>query len=87
MQEIFVTGHRNPDLDSVSAAWCYARLKNIVDTKSTYVPIRIGHMNETTKNQFEKAGANPPIFVKDVRAKVGDVVRLRGVPARRRCPP
>ena len=74
MQEIYITGHRNPDLDSVSAAWCYARLKNIVDPTNTYIPIRIGHMNETTKNQFEKAGAEPPLFVRDVRAKVGDVV-------------
>jgi manganese-dependent inorganic pyrophosphatase len=74
MQEIYVTGHRNPDLDSVSAAWCYARLKNIVDVEHTYLPIRIGHMNEATKHQFEQANADPPIFVKDVRAKVGDVV-------------
>lgn len=74
MREIFVTGHRNPDLDSVSAAWCYARLKNIVDSSHAYVPIRIGHMNETTKDQFQRSGAEPPRFVKDVRAKVGDVV-------------
>lgn len=74
MQEIYVTGHRNPDLDSVSAAWCYARLKNSVDPDNTYIPIRIGHMNEATKYQFEQAGAVPPRFVRDVRAKVGDVV-------------
>lgn len=74
MQEIYVTGHRNPDLDSVSAAYCYARLKNIVDSEHAYVPIRIGHMNETTKDQFQRAGADPPVFIKDVRAKVGDVV-------------
>lgn len=74
MREIYVTGHRNPDLDSVSAAWCYARLKNIVDSDNTYVPIRIGHMNDTTKDQFQKAGAEPPRFIRDVRAKVGDVV-------------
>lgn len=74
MSEIYVTGHRNPDLDSVSAAWCYARLKNIVDPANTYTPVRIGHMNETTKDQFHKSGAEPPVFVRDVRAKVGDVM-------------
>lgn len=74
MQEIYVTGHRNPDLDSVSAAWCYARLKNAVDPENSYVPIRIGHMNDATKHQFEQAGAVPPKFVRDVRAKVGDIV-------------
>ena len=74
MEEIYVTGHRNPDLDSVSAAWCYARLKNSVDPEHTYVPIRVGHMNDATKSQFEQAGATPPQFVRDVRAKVGDVM-------------
>ena len=74
MREIFVTGHRNPDLDSVSAAFCYARLKNLVDPENSYVPIRIGHMNETTKSQFEQAGAAAPQFVRDVRAKVADVM-------------
>ncbi len=74
MQEVYVTGHKNPDLDSVSAAWCYAHLKNIVDQELSYVPIRIGHLNATTKDQFKKAGIEPPQFVRDVRAKVGDVM-------------
>ncbi|MDY0371080.1 MAG: putative manganese-dependent inorganic diphosphatase [Sphaerochaetaceae bacterium] len=74
MQEVYITGHRNPDLDAVSSAWCYARLKNIVDPDFSYIPIRIGHLNETTRNQFQKIGVEPPQFVRDVRAKVGDVV-------------
>ena len=30
--DIIVTGHRNPDMDSVCAAWCYAEFKNRIDT-------------------------------------------------------
>ncbi|MFW5485667.1 MAG: putative manganese-dependent inorganic diphosphatase [Spirochaetaceae bacterium JB067] len=74
MRTIYVCGHRNPDLDSVCAAWCYARLKNIIDDENTYVPIRLGHMNATTKNQFEAINVVPPAFVKDIRARVHQVM-------------
>lgn len=78
MSEIYVTGHRNPDLDSISAAWCYARLKNIVDPHNTYIPVRCGHMNETTKDQFTRLGIPPVRFMRDVRPKVADVVTRDG---------
>jgi len=78
MSDIFVTGHRNPDLDSVSAAWCYARLKNTVDPHNTYIPIRCGHMNTMTKDQFSRLGIIPPQFMRDVRPKVSDVVTRDG---------
>lgn len=74
MRNIYVTGHRNPDLDSVTAAYAYAHLKNAIDPDNTYVPIRLGHMNDATKHQFELAGVTPPRFVKDVRARVSDVM-------------
>lgn len=74
MGEIFITGHRNPDLDSVSAAWCYARLKNTIDPENTYIPIRCGHMNDSTKDLFNRIGATPPRFVRDVRPRVADVM-------------
>jgi len=73
-----LTGHRNPDLDSVSAAWCYARLKNTVDPQNTYIPIRCGHMNAMTKEQFSRLGIVPPKFMRDVRPKVSDVVTRDG---------
>lgn len=74
MGEIYITGHRNPDLDSISSAWCYAHLKNRVDPDNTYIPIRCGHMNEATKYICSRMGIEPPLFVKDVRPKVADVM-------------
>ncbi|MFA5513541.1 MAG: putative manganese-dependent inorganic diphosphatase [Sphaerochaetaceae bacterium] len=74
MKKIYVTGHRNPDLDSVASAWAYANLKNIVDDQNEYIPIRIGPLNDTTKIEFQKLNIEAPAFVKDVRAKVRDVV-------------
>ncbi|MFA5571304.1 MAG: putative manganese-dependent inorganic diphosphatase [Sphaerochaetaceae bacterium] len=74
MESIYITGHRNPDLDSVSSAWCYARLKNSVDSHNTYIPIRLGPLNETTKDLFHRLDVEPPELVKDVRPKVSDVM-------------
>ncbi len=71
---VYVTGHRNPDADSVCAAYCYADLKNTVDTTHEYIPIRLGHMNEGTKTQFEHAGVEPPRFLKDVKPRVHQVM-------------
>ena len=31
MAYIIITGHKNPDMDSVCSAWCYAELKNKID--------------------------------------------------------
>ncbi|NCB03518.1 MAG: putative manganese-dependent inorganic diphosphatase, partial [Spirochaetia bacterium] len=70
----YVSGHRNPDLDSVSSAWCYARLKNMIDSENNYIPIRLGHMNATTKNQFNKVNVTPPIFLKDIKSRVHQVM-------------
>ncbi|MGI6432599.1 MAG: putative manganese-dependent inorganic diphosphatase [Sphaerochaetaceae bacterium] len=74
METVYITGHKNPDLDSICSAWAYARLKNIVDSEYSYVPVRIGSMNEATKELFQTIGVEPPEFLKDVRAKVQDVV-------------
>ena len=75
MNDIIVTGHRNPDMDSVCAAWCYAQFKNITDPSNNYVAVRCGNLNNQTRTAFESAGVTPPKFVKDVSPKVSDVTR------------
>ena len=37
MNEIFVTGHRNPDTDTIVAAMSYAALKNALDCKREWL--------------------------------------------------
>lgn len=75
MATIYITGHRNPDMDSVCSAWAYAQLKNTVDPRNTYVPIRCGNLNESTKKAFETVGVPAPAFIKDVRTRVSAVMR------------
>lgn len=75
MAEIFITGHRNPDLDSVCSAYCYADLKNRLDDKNTYIPVRCGNLNAQTKEVFSRNNLTPPIMMRDVYPKVHDIVR------------
>ena len=37
MSKIYITGHRNPDLDSLCSASAYARLKNLTDPENEYI--------------------------------------------------
>lgn len=75
MAYIIITGHKNPDMDSVCSAWCYAELKNKIDPENSYVPGRCGSLNMQTKAAFKKAGIDPPSLIKDVSPKVSDVTR------------
>ncbi len=79
MADIYVTGHRNPDMDSICAAYSYAYLKNKTDANNTYHAMRCGNLNEATRAQFDRLGVVAPPFVRDVRTKVQSVVRTSPV--------
>ncbi len=74
MDEILITGHRNPDMDSVCSAWAYARLKNRTDSGTVYTAVRCGHLNNQTKETFRGIGIEPPMLLKDVHPRVGDII-------------
>ena len=75
MAKIFVTGHRNPDMDSICSAWAYAKLKNTVDGINEYVPVRLGNVSDNVKYLFSRAGAEIPSLLKDVKARSRDIVK------------
>ena len=56
---IYVTGHRNPDTDSIASAIGYAELKGRLDTRNEYVPVRLGEVNAQTRWLLERSGAAP----------------------------
>ncbi len=74
MSDIFICGHRNPDLDSVCSAYAYAALKNKIDPENRYIPIRCGHLSENTKKIFAFIEINPPAYRKDIYPRVSDVL-------------
>ncbi|MCF0229271.1 MAG: putative manganese-dependent inorganic diphosphatase [Parasporobacterium sp.] len=74
MDNVFITGHRNPDMDSVCSAYAYAKLKNSIDKNHNYIAVRCGHLSDSLKQQFEMLGITPPPYMGDVHPKVGDVM-------------
>lgn len=70
---IYVTGHRNPDSDSICAAYGYAEFKNKMGSKIPAVPVRLGNLNRETEFILNKFGVNPPEYLATVRLKVGDL--------------
>ena len=63
MDKIYVTGHRNPDTDSIVSAMAYAALRNAVGDRE-YVAARLGQLSDETKAILERFGFEAPIFVK-----------------------
>ena len=69
---IYVTGHKNPDSDSICAAYSYAEFKNITgDTKA--VPVRLGNISQETQFVLDYFGAEAPELLKTVRLMVEDL--------------
>ena len=88
MTVIYVTGHRNPDTDSIAAAIGYAELNQRLDPRNEYVPVRLGECNDQTRWVLEQSGADEPRLLPHVMLRVQDVMRegfphaLHDVPVR-----
>ena len=74
-RRIYVTGHRNPDLDSIASAIGYAELKGRLDSGNEYVPVRLGEVNAQTRWALERSGAEAPALMGHVFLRVRDVMR------------
>jgi manganese-dependent inorganic pyrophosphatase len=74
---IYVTGHRNPDTDSIASAIGYAELRGRLDPRNDYVPVRLGELNEQTRWVLQRAGAAEPVLLPHALLRVRDVMRER----------
>lgn len=72
---IAVTGHRNPDTDSIAAAIGYAELRGRQDPDNTYIPVRLGDLNSQTRWVLEQARAAEPMFLPHIMLRVRDVMQ------------
>jgi manganese-dependent inorganic pyrophosphatase len=86
MPHIYVTGHRNPDTDTIASAIGYAELKNRLDPDGVYVPVRLGEVNSQTRWALEKSGAEEPQLLKHIMLRVKDVMSKDIVTVRRSDP-
>jgi manganese-dependent inorganic pyrophosphatase len=77
MRPIYVTGHRNPDSDSIAAAIGYAELKGRLNPRDEYVPVRLGECNSQTRWLLERSGAPEPRLLPHVMLRARDVMQKR----------
>ncbi len=74
MNQTFVIGHKNPDVDSICSAIGYAALKREMGLKN-FVAARCGNSNARIDRVLEKFGARLPQMVGDVRLRAKHAMR------------
>ena len=72
MDPIYVTGHRNPDTDSIVAAMAYAALRNAVGDRE-YEAACLGHVSDETQLVLERCGFQPPVRIHNMYTQVRDL--------------
>ena len=75
MPHVYVTGHRNPDTDSIAAAIGYAELRGRLDQRDEYVPVRLGEVNAQTRWVLERSGAPEPELLPHIMLRVCDLMQ------------
>src|ERR687886_309420 len=86
MPHIYVTGHRNPDTDTIASAIGYAELKSRLDPDDVYAPARLGEVNAQTRWALEKSGAKEPALLEHIMLRVKDVMSKDIVTAHKKDP-
>lgn len=71
-KQIFVTGHKSPDTDSICSSIAYAKLQQLQGVDA--VPIRAGEINKETAFALDYFHVEAQPIVKDFYVKVGDAV-------------
>lgn len=69
---IYVTGHKNPDTDSIVSAIAYAALMNALGERR-YTPARLGTVSDETAHILERFGFPAPERIYNVRTQVRDL--------------
>ena len=72
MNEIYVTGHRNPDTDSIVASMAYANLRQALGDRN-FKAVRIGSVNDETQKLLDRFGFEAPPRIKNMRTQVRDL--------------
>lgn len=70
-EKLYITGHKNPDTDSICAAIAYAELKNRRGENAE--AIRLGDLNQETQFVLEYFGVQPPRFKDTMKPQVRDL--------------
>ena len=71
---VFVTGHRNPDIDSLASSFALAELRRRQHPETKFVAICPGILPERAKFLFERFRLRPPEAKGDVYLRIADVM-------------
>ena len=72
MDPIYVTGHRNPDTDSIVAAIAYASLRNALGDRE-YQAACLGRVSDETQLVLNHFGYSSPTLISNVYTQVQDL--------------
>ena len=72
MDTIYITGHRNPDTDSIVAAMAYAALRNALGHRE-YVAACLGRVSDETQIVLDRFGFEPPVRIRSMFTQVRDL--------------
>lgn len=68
---IHVTGHKNPDTDSIVAAIAYSNLKQSLGYES--IACRLGEINHETEYILKRFGFEKPVILDDARMRIREI--------------
>lgn len=71
-EKTYITGHKNPDSDSVCSAIAYADFKNNVGEEDA-IPVRLGDINRETRFILDYFDVQEPLFLETLRLNVSDL--------------
>lgn len=69
---IYITGHKNPDTDSICSALAYAEFKS-KSAGLNAIPIRIGEVSRETQFVLDYFGVKKPRYVESLKSQVKDL--------------
>lgn len=69
---VYVSGHKNPDTDSICSAIGYAYLLKAIDRYNA-VPVRLGEISRETEYVLKRFHLEIPVLLKTVKQKVEDL--------------
>ena len=72
MDPIYVTGHRNPDTDSIVAAMAYASLRNALGDRE-YEAACLGRVSDETQSLLDRFGFQPPKRITSMHTQIKDL--------------
>lgn len=69
---IYISGHKNPDTDSICSAIAYADFKNKIGNIPA-IPVRLGELSRETQFALDYFGIKTPEFIETVRTQIQDL--------------